>query len=60
MKKECPSCKKLLDETADQKWLPFCSERCKLIDFGAWMNGGYTIPGEEVIIIADDDEIMPH
>ena len=22
---------------------PFCSERCKLIDLGKWLNGGYRI-----------------
>ena len=27
---------------------PFCSERCKLLDFGAWANEEYTVPAEEV------------
>ncbi len=26
---------------------PFCSERCKLIDFGAWANEEYAVPAEE-------------
>jgi endogenous inhibitor of DNA gyrase (YacG/DUF329 family) len=26
---------------------PFCSERCRLIDLGAWTEGRYRIPGEE-------------
>ncbi|GIU82081.1 MAG: hypothetical protein KatS3mg006_1145 [Pyrinomonadaceae bacterium] len=27
---------------------PFCSERCKLIDLGAWADEQYRIPGEKV------------
>jgi endogenous inhibitor of DNA gyrase (YacG/DUF329 family) len=26
------------------KFRPFCSERCKLIDLGAWADGSYSIP----------------
>ena len=26
---------------------PFCSERCRLIDLGAWTEGRYRIPGEK-------------
>lgn len=29
---------------------PFCSERCKLIDFGGWLGGKNAIPGEPVEI----------
>ncbi len=56
--KTCPSCKKTIDDPIseqDQQWLPFCCERCKLIDFGAWMDGSHSIPGEETIIMPDDD-----
>jgi len=28
------------------RWRPFCSERCKLIDLGAWASGERVIPGE--------------
>ena len=28
-------------------WRPFCSERCKLIDLGAWAEGKYAIPTED-------------
>jgi endogenous inhibitor of DNA gyrase (YacG/DUF329 family) len=33
--------------SADNPFRPFCSERCKLIDFGQWATGGYRIPQEE-------------
>ncbi|NIR02507.1 MAG: DNA gyrase inhibitor YacG, partial [Gemmatimonadales bacterium] len=30
------------------RFYPFCCERCKLIDLGAWLDGKYVIPGEPV------------
>jgi len=36
----------------DPAWRPFCSERCKLLDLGRWLDGRYRIPGDPV---ADDD-----
>lgn len=39
----CPTCKtKTLRD--NNKHFPFCSERCKLVDLGRWMNEGYRIP----------------
>jgi endogenous inhibitor of DNA gyrase (YacG/DUF329 family) len=29
-------------------WRPFCSERCKLTDLGAWASEKHSIPGEVV------------
>jgi endogenous inhibitor of DNA gyrase (YacG/DUF329 family) len=44
---KCPTCHR---PTAweDNPYRPFCSERCKLIDFGAWANEEYAVPAEEV------------
>ena len=36
---------------------PFCSERCKLIDFGAWANEEYAVPAEEAPPTPEDS---PH
>ena len=33
---KCPNCNKVTDLTSKNKFRPFCSERCKLIDFGSW------------------------
>jgi endogenous inhibitor of DNA gyrase (YacG/DUF329 family) len=33
---------------------PFCSERCKLIDFGAWANEEYAVPAEEALPQPED------
>ena len=38
MKKDCPQCKKQADLSPNNPFRPFCSEKCKLIDFGTWAN----------------------
>lgn len=30
----------------DNPFRPFCSERCKLIDFGNWADENYSVPAE--------------
>jgi endogenous inhibitor of DNA gyrase (YacG/DUF329 family) len=32
----------------DALWRPFCSERCKLLDLGHWLDGTYNVPGGPV------------
>ena len=43
----CPSCKKATNLTSENKWRPFCCERCKLIDLGAWIEETHRIPDSE-------------
>ena len=43
----CPACRKPVRWTEQGKHLPFCSERCRLIDFGSWANEQHRIPGSE-------------
>lgn len=40
----CPVCGKPALFTAENRFRPFCSERCKLIDLGQWAEEGYRIP----------------
>ena len=40
----CPTCGKSVEWRADNKWRPFCSERCKLIDLGDWLAEQHRIP----------------
>jgi endogenous inhibitor of DNA gyrase (YacG/DUF329 family) len=46
----CPICRRPFEvpTLADLPTFPFCSERCRLIDLGRWIDGSYTIPGPEV------------
>ena len=41
----CPRCGKQ-HEYEGNEFRPFCSERCKLIDFGAWADEEYSLPAE--------------
>ena len=43
---KCPTCRRELDwETAPYR--PFCSDRCRLIDLGAWLSERHAIPAED-------------
>lgn len=39
----CPICRKPVD-LLTSAWRPFCSERCKTQDLGAWASEDYRIP----------------
>lgn len=43
----CPICNKDVLWTPENPWRPFCSERCKKIDLGAWANEEYRVPVAE-------------
>lgn len=45
MKIKCPTCKQKT-EWQNNPYRPFCSERCRLIDLGAWASGEYLIEGK--------------
>lgn len=40
----CPICGKKTPFGPENKYRPFCSERCKLIDLGQWATESYRIP----------------
>ena len=48
----CPQCGSAVAWDPSNKYRPFCSERCKMIDLGAWATESYRIPVEE-----DDDQL---
>jgi uncharacterized protein len=52
----CPQCGKPVDWTAQNTFRPFCSERCKTIDLGAWATERYRVPVVEDRDDADDVE----
>ena len=51
----CPTCGKPVEWSRQQHWKPFCSERCKLIDLGAWIDERHRIPGDETV--GNDEDI---
>jgi endogenous inhibitor of DNA gyrase (YacG/DUF329 family) len=50
----CPTCGKNVPWREDERWRPFCSERCKLIDLGDWLTEERRIAGEPTAGIDDD------
>jgi len=39
----CPTCSKPVEWKPENRFRPFCSERCKKIDLGAWANEEYRV-----------------
>jgi endogenous inhibitor of DNA gyrase (YacG/DUF329 family) len=52
----CPNCGTAVPWTPASRWRPFCSERCKLIDFGGWASESYRVTTAEA---PDPDERTP-
>jgi uncharacterized protein len=40
----CPQCGTPAEYSPENRFRPFCSERCRLIDRGAWASDQYRIP----------------
>jgi endogenous inhibitor of DNA gyrase (YacG/DUF329 family) len=51
----CPGCGETSPYNLGNRWRPFCSERCKMIDLGTWASDGYVVAGE---VIASDDDLF--
>jgi endogenous inhibitor of DNA gyrase (YacG/DUF329 family) len=56
----CPTCARPIAVEPESRpaAFPFCSERCRLRDFGRWMDGSHAIPGKELSFdpyAAEDD-----
>jgi len=52
MKHKCPICRKATDSDKDTEF-PFCSERCRMLDLGAWSSEKYVVSDP----IFDEEEI---
>ncbi len=52
---QCPRCAEKCT-WEDNPYRPFCSERCKLIDFGAWANEEYQIATDDAPQAAGDPQ----
>lgn len=43
---KCPTCEKPVEWSAKSPFRPFCSERCRLIDLGAWASEEHRLPAD--------------
>jgi len=50
---KCPTCNRETEFTGNE-FRPFCSERCKLLDFGAWADEKFALPTQETSLSEED------
>ena len=50
---KCPTCGKKSEYTGNE-FRPFCSERCKLLDFGAWADEKFSLPSQTESLSEED------
>jgi endogenous inhibitor of DNA gyrase (YacG/DUF329 family) len=50
---KCPTCGREAEYTGNE-FRPFCSERCKLIDFGSWADEEFALPAETETLSEED------
>lgn len=60
--KTCHECRARFKVADGAKHLPFCSDRCKLIDLGRWLNGEFAIVedlkrGHDLKSLVDDPDV---
>lgn len=48
----CPICRKQVQ--LNDPYMPFCSDRCRILDLANWADGKYVIPG-----LPEEDEGFP-
>ena len=57
---KCPICRTDVEWVPENKWRPFCSDRCRLIDLGAWATDQYRVAGETPLDNDADPLNRPH
>jgi uncharacterized protein len=52
----CPTCKREVEWVPESVWRPFCSERCKMVDLGAWFAEERSVDGGAADSTSGDDD----
>jgi hypothetical protein len=64
---QCPMCGRVIPSATttpegrkqiNAPFFPFCSERCRLRDLGAWLDGQYSVPAEPDGASDDGDDTV--
>jgi uncharacterized protein len=55
IKIQCPRCGKETFYSTENAHRPFCSERCRTIDLGAWASEKYKVESEESVNFEDSE-----
>ncbi len=53
-KVKCPTCGRETEYSTENEFRPFCSERCKLLDFGAWADEEFALPSQTESLSEED------
>jgi endogenous inhibitor of DNA gyrase (YacG/DUF329 family) len=51
----CPQCGLAVAWSAENRFRPFCSQRCRTLDLGAWASESYRVPEPPAPMGSDDD-----
>lgn len=51
---ECPACKGPAAYSVANRWRPFCSERCRQRDLGAWASEDYRVSAARADAVQPD------
>lgn len=54
----CPCCAKAVLWAVESTYRPFCSERCKLVDFAQWASERYRLPVMEEFPSSEASDIV--
>lgn len=57
-KVDCPNCKSSVVWSEDNPYRPFCSNRCRIMDLGAWADESHRIAGEPAMDEAGLDALL--
>jgi endogenous inhibitor of DNA gyrase (YacG/DUF329 family) len=53
----CPTCRREVEWSEQSAFRPFCSERCRMVDLGAWFAEERKVAGEAVDEFAADAQL---
>lgn len=55
---KCPQCARLSIYSQKNKFRPFCSKRCRMIDLGDWAEGNHALASDQPLREEDVDQIL--
>lgn len=56
---DTPTCVYCRQRPVEDRWRPFCSERCKQADLGHWLRGDYRVPAAPAPGGPEDADVDP-
>ncbi len=56
---DCPACGRKVAFEPANRWRPFCSQRCKTVDLGAWASDAYVVSAKASEETGREDDAGP-